>query len=311
MGTDPKTSALNRYLQSWDVPNLFVMGASAFPQNAGYNPTGTVARAGLLGGHGDPQSISEEPGTAGRCVSEPPSIVLGAAARAGARSWRCHRSRRDSPTARISRRSRRAAISPPPPIASACHTVPDSGKPFAGGRAIETPFGNIIAPNITPDRETGIGAWTDDQFDNARPPRHPSERLAALSGDAVHRLHQDVARRRAGDPRLSQHGRAGAAIRSSPTRCRFRSTSAPRCGSGTALYFTAGEFKPDPQKSAEWNRGAFLVEGPAIAAPAIRRSRFWAATRPANICAARICRAGSRPTSPMMPAPVLARWSVG
>jgi gluconate 2-dehydrogenase alpha chain len=43
MGTDPTTSALNRYLQSWDVPNLFVMGASAFPQNAGYNPTGTVA----------------------------------------------------------------------------------------------------------------------------------------------------------------------------------------------------------------------------------------------------------------------------
>jgi gluconate 2-dehydrogenase alpha chain len=43
MGTDPKTSALNRYLQSWDVSNLFVMGASAFPQNAGYNPTGTVA----------------------------------------------------------------------------------------------------------------------------------------------------------------------------------------------------------------------------------------------------------------------------
>ena len=43
MGTDPKTSALNRYLQSWDVPNLFVIGANAFPQNAGYNPTGTVA----------------------------------------------------------------------------------------------------------------------------------------------------------------------------------------------------------------------------------------------------------------------------
>ena len=43
MGADPKTSALNRYLQSWDVPNLFVMGASAFPQNAGYNPTNTLA----------------------------------------------------------------------------------------------------------------------------------------------------------------------------------------------------------------------------------------------------------------------------
>jgi gluconate 2-dehydrogenase alpha chain len=43
MGADPKTSAINRYLQSWDVPNLFVMGASAFPQNAGYNPTNTLA----------------------------------------------------------------------------------------------------------------------------------------------------------------------------------------------------------------------------------------------------------------------------
>jgi len=43
MGSDPTTSVINRYLQSWDVSNLFVLGASAFPQNAGYNPTGTVA----------------------------------------------------------------------------------------------------------------------------------------------------------------------------------------------------------------------------------------------------------------------------
>jgi gluconate 2-dehydrogenase alpha chain len=42
MGTDPKTSVVNRYLQSWDVPNVFVMGACVYPQNAGYNPTGTV-----------------------------------------------------------------------------------------------------------------------------------------------------------------------------------------------------------------------------------------------------------------------------
>jgi gluconate 2-dehydrogenase alpha chain len=42
MGDNPGNSALNRYLQSWDVPNLFVQGATAFPQNAGYNPTGTV-----------------------------------------------------------------------------------------------------------------------------------------------------------------------------------------------------------------------------------------------------------------------------
>jgi gluconate 2-dehydrogenase alpha chain len=42
MGADPQTSAVNKYLQSWDVPNVFVVGASAFPQNGGYNPTGTV-----------------------------------------------------------------------------------------------------------------------------------------------------------------------------------------------------------------------------------------------------------------------------
>jgi gluconate 2-dehydrogenase alpha chain len=43
MGTSPRLSAVNRYLQSWDVPNLFIMGASGFPQNAGYNPTGTLS----------------------------------------------------------------------------------------------------------------------------------------------------------------------------------------------------------------------------------------------------------------------------
>jgi len=48
MGSDPKTSAINRYLQSWDVPNVFVAGASAFPQNAGYNPMGTVAALSYL-----------------------------------------------------------------------------------------------------------------------------------------------------------------------------------------------------------------------------------------------------------------------
>src|SRR3954471_364837 len=42
MGTDPSTSVVNRFLQSWDVPNVFVIGASNFPQNASYNPTDTV-----------------------------------------------------------------------------------------------------------------------------------------------------------------------------------------------------------------------------------------------------------------------------
>ena len=42
MGTDPKSSVVNRYLQNWQASNLFVMGGAAFPQNAGHNPTGTI-----------------------------------------------------------------------------------------------------------------------------------------------------------------------------------------------------------------------------------------------------------------------------
>ena len=45
----------------------------------------------------------------------------------------------------------------------ACHSAP-GGKPFAGGLAMNTPFGQIFTPNLTPDKATGIGDWTDDQF---------------------------------------------------------------------------------------------------------------------------------------------------
>ena len=58
MGTDPKTSVVNRYLQSWDVPNLFVMGAGAFPQNPATTRPARW-RAGLLGGRRDPHALPE------------------------------------------------------------------------------------------------------------------------------------------------------------------------------------------------------------------------------------------------------------
>src|ERR1700729_336302 len=50
---------------------------------------------------------------------------------------------------------------------AACHTLPGSGHALAGGRALETPFGSLLSPNITPDAVTGIGAWTDDEFVNS------------------------------------------------------------------------------------------------------------------------------------------------
>src|SRR5262245_13058817 len=46
---------------------------------------------------------------------------------------------------------------------ASCHTA-DPAKPFAGGKRIDTPFGAIYSPNITPDRGTGIGSWSDDDF---------------------------------------------------------------------------------------------------------------------------------------------------
>jgi mono/diheme cytochrome c family protein len=61
---------------------------------------------------------------------------------------------------------------------AACHTLPGSGRDLAGGRAIETPFVRLLAPNITPDPQTGIGAWTDDEFVNAS----PKARAAVASG---------------------------------------------------------------------------------------------------------------------------------
>lgn len=61
-GTDPATSAVNRYLQSWDVHNVFVPGASAFPQNIGYNPTGLVAALAYWSAKGIREQYLKNPG---------------------------------------------------------------------------------------------------------------------------------------------------------------------------------------------------------------------------------------------------------
>lgn len=62
MGPEPATSAVNRYLQSWDVANVFVVGASAFPQNAGYNPTGTVGALAYWAAHAITTRYAKRPG---------------------------------------------------------------------------------------------------------------------------------------------------------------------------------------------------------------------------------------------------------
>ncbi|HKS15480.1 MAG TPA: GMC family oxidoreductase, partial [Pseudomonas sp.] len=62
MGEDPRTSAVNTYLQSWDAHNVFVVGASAFPTNAGYNPTSTVGALAIRTARAIHEKYQHNPG---------------------------------------------------------------------------------------------------------------------------------------------------------------------------------------------------------------------------------------------------------
>jgi mono/diheme cytochrome c family protein len=142
-----------------------------------------------------------------------------------------------------------------------CHTVP-GGKPFAGGRPIETPFGNIVAPNITPDLDTGTGAWSDEAFDAAvrggvRPNR--ARLYPAMPYNAYAKMSRDDVRAIRAYLNTVDAVRNAVIANTLPFPFNIRATMRI----WDALYFKQGEFKPDPSKSAEWNRGAFLVDGPA------------------------------------------------
>ena len=145
---------------------------------------------------------------------------------------------------------------------SSCHTVPGSGHPFAGGRAIETPFGNIVAPNITPDPETGIGSWSDEAFDAAVRHgirRNGSRLYPAMPYNAYTKMSRDdVLAIRA---YLNTITPVRNAVVADTLPFPFNIRAAMRVWD--VLYFKEGDYRPDPNQSAEWNRGAFLVSGPA------------------------------------------------
>ena len=145
---------------------------------------------------------------------------------------------------------------------AACHTLPGSGHEFAGGRSLETPFGTLIAPNITPDPQTGIGAWTDDEFVNALTkgtgrggthlyPAMPYTYYTKLTRDDV------LAIRAYLNTVPAVHNVVRANQLPFPFNIRASLTAWDK------MFFTPGEFRPDPGKSAEWNRGAYLADGPA------------------------------------------------
>jgi mono/diheme cytochrome c family protein len=142
-----------------------------------------------------------------------------------------------------------------------CHTVPGSSHPFAGGRTIETPFGVLAAPNITSDRETGIGGWTDEEFDaavrNGRS-RNGARLYPAMPFPYYSRMsREDVKAIRA---YLNTVAPVRHAVR--VNRLPFPFNIRASMMVWDALYFSPGEFHPDPSKSDQWNRGAYLVLGP-------------------------------------------------
>ncbi|WP_455845191.1 c-type cytochrome [Pantoea agglomerans] len=144
---------------------------------------------------------------------------------------------------------------------TACHTLPESKMPLAGGYAISTPFGGIYASNITPDGETGIGSWTERDF--FRAVRHgkgkEGEHLyPAMPYNAYVKLtDQDM-------HDLWMYMRSVPLIRNQvpETQLGFPYNIRLAMMGWNLLFFKNSGFQVDPGKSAEWNRGAYLVEGP-------------------------------------------------
>jgi mono/diheme cytochrome c family protein len=143
---------------------------------------------------------------------------------------------------------------------AACHTEPGSGHPYAGGRTIETPFGNVIGPNITPDPRTGIGAWTDDEFVNALTQgtgRHGTRLYPAMPYTYFTKVTRDdvLAIRAYLNTVPAVHNDVN------PNQLPFPLNIRTGMAAWDWLYFKPGTFEPVDGKSAEWNRGAYLAEG--------------------------------------------------
>ena len=123
-----------------------------------------------------------------------------------------------------------------------------------------TPFGNLYVPNITPDDETGIGQWTADEFyrmmhtgisrdGSLLYPAMPFAsytKVTRADSDAIFAYLMSV-------PPVKQKNR--------PHELRFPFNKRELLIGWRTLYFKEGEYVPDPKQSAQWNRGAYLVEG--------------------------------------------------
>lgn len=140
-----------------------------------------------------------------------------------------------------------------------CHLGTD-GTPYAGGRPVETPFGAIYASNITPDPQTGIGTWSDAAF--ARSMQDGVDRAGAYLYPAFPYNHYTHVTR----PDLDAiyaflMTRAPLHADAPPTRLPFPFDIRMLMAGWNLLFLDHGPVATDPARSAEWNRGAYLVEG--------------------------------------------------
>ncbi|HSI39017.1 MAG TPA: cytochrome c [Xanthobacteraceae bacterium] len=138
-----------------------------------------------------------------------------------------------------------------------CHTS-DKSKPYAGGLALNTPFGAIYSVNITSDPATGIGRWTYEAFKRALHdgiradgaflyPAMPFDAYTGIEDDDLKALWAFVRRIPPVEAPKTENGL------SFPFNIRLGMLA------WRELFFTPATFEPSPQKSAEWNRGAYLV----------------------------------------------------
>ncbi|MGR6467806.1 molybdopterin cofactor-binding domain-containing protein [Rhizobium sp. PAMB 3182] len=139
-----------------------------------------------------------------------------------------------------------------------CHVGAD-GTAFAGGRAFETPFGNIYAPNITPDPDAGIGAWSYPAFARAMRegvsrnghflyPAHPYTSLAGVEENDMQALYAYM------------NSLAPSRNKTPQTALAFPFNIRTLMAGWNALFHKPEPFTANTAMSAEWNRGAYLVE---------------------------------------------------
>jgi len=140
-----------------------------------------------------------------------------------------------------------------------CHT-PRGAAAYSGGRGIPTPFGTVYSSNLTPDPQTGIGAWTVAEFrralHNGRSrdgrllyPAFPYDsytRISAADADALFAYLRSL-------PPVARPNR--------PHALRFPYDTQLALALWRALYFRPGRFEAQAAQPAEWNRGAYLVQG--------------------------------------------------